>query len=287
MPKLISKPTIIAAEGSKPKVIEEFIGRVASGDEPVSIARMKSPAGWEEPGQTPEFDEYTVVLSGVLRVTSRTGAVDVRAGQAVITRKGEWVRYSTPGGAEYIAVCVPAFSPATAHRDAGESRIVTRVETAQPADFGALAALNAAAYEGFARFLEPGAWERLRTDVTSVEPRARTTEFLVIRDGGRIIGSVGYGRAGGGDPALFESHMANLSLLAVDPRYRGLGIGRELTEAGIERARRDGAFALALLASEQMRIAQHLARSLGFSQDKELPPRHGLKYARFVLPLKT
>ena len=117
MPKLISKPTIIAAEGSQPKVIEEFIGRVASGDEPVSIARMKSPAGWEEPGQTPEFDEYTVVLSGTLRVTSRAGVLDVRAGQAVITRKGEWVRYSTPGGAEYIAVCLPAFSPATVHRD--------------------------------------------------------------------------------------------------------------------------------------------------------------------------
>ncbi|HEX6160128.1 MAG TPA: cupin domain-containing protein, partial [Thermoanaerobaculia bacterium] len=102
-----------------PKIIEEFVGRVASQTESVSVARMKSPSGWVEPGQTPEFDEYTVVLRGTLRVTSRGGAIDVHAGQAVITHAGEWVQYSTPGpdGAEYIAVCAPAFSMSTVHRD--------------------------------------------------------------------------------------------------------------------------------------------------------------------------
>ena len=117
MPTLIEKPTVIEAAGNLPKRIEEFIGRVNSGTEAVSIARMKSPAGWVEPGQTPEFDEYTVVLAGVLRVESREGVIEVRAGQAVIARRGEWVRYSTPEGAEYLAVCLPAFSPGMVHRD--------------------------------------------------------------------------------------------------------------------------------------------------------------------------
>ena len=119
MPKLISAPSIVRAAGNKPKIIEEFIGRVNSRDEAISIARMQSPGGWIEPGQTPEFDEYTVVLRGTLRVTTREGSMDVRAGQAVVTPKGEWVRYSTPSadGAEYIAVCLPAFSPSTVHRD--------------------------------------------------------------------------------------------------------------------------------------------------------------------------
>jgi mannose-6-phosphate isomerase-like protein (cupin superfamily) len=123
MPVHLSKPTIIEAAGNKPKRIEEFIGRVNSQTDALSIARMTSPPGWVEPGQTPEFDEYTVVLRGMLRVTSRDGStdvsIDVRAGEAVITRAGEWVQYSTPeaDGAEYIAVCLPAFSPATVHRD--------------------------------------------------------------------------------------------------------------------------------------------------------------------------
>jgi quercetin dioxygenase-like cupin family protein len=117
MPKLIAAPTVIAAAGNKPKQIEEFIGRVNSGDERVSIARMKSPAGWVEPGQRPEFQEISVVLSGVLRVEHEGGAFDVAAGQAVVCRPGEWVRYSTPQGAEYIAICLPAFSPDTVHRD--------------------------------------------------------------------------------------------------------------------------------------------------------------------------
>lgn len=116
-PTLIEKPTVIEAAGNLPKRIEEFIGRVNSGTEAVSIARMKSPPGWVEPGQTPEFDEYTVVLAGVLRVESREGVTDVSAGQTVIARRGEWVRYSTPEGAEYIAVCLPAFSPEAVHRD--------------------------------------------------------------------------------------------------------------------------------------------------------------------------
>ena len=119
MPKFISKPTQIKATGNKPKIIKEFIGRVNSQTAEVSIAHMKSPKGWVEPGQTPEFDEYTVVLKGTLRVTSKSGKIDVKAGQAVITPQGEWVKYSSPlkGGAEYIAVCLPAFSPQTVHRD--------------------------------------------------------------------------------------------------------------------------------------------------------------------------
>lgn len=119
MPTLISRPSIISAAGNKPKKIEEFIGRVNSKTEAVSIARMKSPPGWEEPGQKAQFDEYTVVLRGTLRVESEGESVEVNAGQAVIAHRSERVRYSTPGpeGAEYIAVCVPAFSPDTVHRD--------------------------------------------------------------------------------------------------------------------------------------------------------------------------
>lgn len=120
MPRHILKPTRIEAAGTPPKTIEEFVGRVNSATESVSVARMVSPQGWSEPGQTPEFDEYTVVLKGSLRVEHRGGTLDVRAGEAVITSGGEWVRYSSPeaGGAEYIAVCLPAFSPATVHRNA-------------------------------------------------------------------------------------------------------------------------------------------------------------------------
>jgi mannose-6-phosphate isomerase-like protein (cupin superfamily) len=115
----IDQPQIIEAAGNKPKRIEEYIGRVASGTTDVSVARMKSPSGWVEPGQTPEFDEYTVVLKGMLRVSTRSGDTDVQAGQAIIAKKGEWVRYSTPGpdGAEYIAVCLPAFGMDIVHRD--------------------------------------------------------------------------------------------------------------------------------------------------------------------------
>jgi mannose-6-phosphate isomerase-like protein (cupin superfamily) len=120
MPTFIQQPSIVQAAGNKPKIIEEFMGRVNSKTEGVSVARMKSPTGWVEPGQTPEFDEYTIVLRGTLRVTSREGWTDVHAGQGVIAHAGEWVQYSTPGaeGAEYIAVCLPAFSIDTVHRDA-------------------------------------------------------------------------------------------------------------------------------------------------------------------------
>jgi ethanolamine utilization protein EutQ (cupin superfamily) len=120
MPRLIEAPTRVEAAGNKPKLIDEYIGRVNSGDQALSIAHMRSPGGWQEPGQTPVFDEYTVVLRGLLRVEHAGGAMDVRAGQAVILRRGEWVRYSTPesDGAEYIAICLPAFSMETVHRDA-------------------------------------------------------------------------------------------------------------------------------------------------------------------------
>ena len=119
MPTLIAQPTRIEPAGNKPKQIDEYIGRVNSQTPQTSVARMHSPSGWLEPGQTPEFDEFTIVLKGILRVEYLHGIIDVAAGQAVIAHKGEWVRYSTPGaeGAEYIAVCVPAFSPQTVHRD--------------------------------------------------------------------------------------------------------------------------------------------------------------------------
>jgi len=119
MPTLIETPTVIQAAGNKPKRIEEYVGRVNSKEARLSVARMTSPAGWVEPGQRPQFDEFTVVLSGWLRVKTETGeTLDVRAGQAIHTRPGEWVQYSTPQGAEYVAVCLPAFSPQTVNRDA-------------------------------------------------------------------------------------------------------------------------------------------------------------------------
>ena len=119
MPTLITQPTRIEAAGNKPKLIDEYIGRVNSKTSAASIAHMRSPGGWLEPGQTPEFDEFTIVLKGMLRVEHKGGALDVHAGQAVVAHAGEWVRYSTPqeGGAEYIAVCLPAFSMETVHRD--------------------------------------------------------------------------------------------------------------------------------------------------------------------------
>ena len=117
MPQLITNPTRIEPAGNKPKLIDEYIGRVNTQTEGVSIARMTSPSGWMEPGQRPEFDEFTVVLKGTLRVEYEGGEFDVAAGQAIIAHRGEWVRYSTPEGAEYIAICLPAFSPDTVNRD--------------------------------------------------------------------------------------------------------------------------------------------------------------------------
>jgi mannose-6-phosphate isomerase-like protein (cupin superfamily) len=120
MPQLIASPTRIQAAGNKPKLIDEYVGRVNNGEQRTSIAHMRSPGGWREPGQRPEFDEYTIVLRGAVRVEYEGGELEVQAGQAVLTKAGEWVRYSTPGdeGAEYIAVCLPAFSMDTVHRDA-------------------------------------------------------------------------------------------------------------------------------------------------------------------------
>jgi len=118
MPTLIEQPIVIEGVGNKPKRIEEYVGRVASAHGQISVARMQAPAGWLEPGQAPEFEEITVVLKGLVRVEHDGGVLEVKAGQAVVTAPEEWVRYSTPEGAEYIAVCLPAFSPETAHRDA-------------------------------------------------------------------------------------------------------------------------------------------------------------------------
>lgn len=119
MPRLLAEPAVIEAAGNKPKRIEEYAGRVNSGHQAASVARMVSPEGWVEPGQRPEFEEITLVLSGMLRVEHEGGALQVRAGQAVVASPGEWVRYGSPepGGAEYVAVCLPAFSPDTVHRD--------------------------------------------------------------------------------------------------------------------------------------------------------------------------
>ena len=119
MAKLLESPSVIKAAGNKPKIIEEFIGMVNSSNTDISIAKMKSPAGWEEPGQTPEFTEYTLVLKGMLKVETKEKVFEVLAGQTIITYPGEWVRYSTPNpeGAEYVAICMPAFSPGTVHRD--------------------------------------------------------------------------------------------------------------------------------------------------------------------------
>jgi len=121
MPTLVPEPARVAAAGTKPKIIDEHVGRVRTNTPGVSIAHMRSPSGWVEPGQRPEFDEYTLVLRGVLRVEHEGGRLEVRAGQTVIAHRGEWVRYSTPGeeGAEYVAVCLPAFSMDTVHRDGG------------------------------------------------------------------------------------------------------------------------------------------------------------------------
>jgi ethanolamine utilization protein EutQ len=120
MPTLITTPTRVEAAGNKPKLIDEYVGRVNSGTAHASVAHMRSPESWEEPGQTPEFDEFTIVLKGMLRVEHAKGSIDVRAGQAIIAHRGEWIRYGTPEpeGAEYIAVCLPAFSIDTVHRDA-------------------------------------------------------------------------------------------------------------------------------------------------------------------------
>lgn len=119
MPELIASATRVEAAGNKPKLIDEFVGRVNTKDEALSIAHMRSPGGWAEPGQTPQFIEYTVVIRGTLHVEHKGGTIEVAAGQAIVTHPGEWVRYSTPGeeGAEYVAVCLPAFSPDTVHRD--------------------------------------------------------------------------------------------------------------------------------------------------------------------------
>ncbi|MBW3573285.1 MAG: cupin domain-containing protein [Actinobacteria bacterium] len=120
-PRLIPEPTRVAAAGTKPKIIDEYVGRLTTGEQRLSVAHMRSPGGWEEPGQTPAFDEFTVVLRGRLVVTSEAGELAVSAGQAVVVPAGEWVRYATPDdeGADYVAVCLPAFSPDTVHRDEG------------------------------------------------------------------------------------------------------------------------------------------------------------------------
>jgi ethanolamine utilization protein EutQ (cupin superfamily) len=117
MPKLIQAATRVQGAGNMPKLIDEYVGRLNTGHEAISVAHMRSPAGWQEPGQTPEFDEYTIVLQGVLHVVHKGGTMEVKAGQAIVAHAGEWIQYSTQADTEYIAICMPAFSPQTAHRD--------------------------------------------------------------------------------------------------------------------------------------------------------------------------
>jgi ribosomal protein S18 acetylase RimI-like enzyme len=159
------------------------------------------------------------------------------------------------------------------------------IEPAGTGDFDAIAALNVTAYEEFAPRLGPEAWDAMRRKLTSVAERARTAEFLIVREAGGIVGSVAYGPAGTGEPAVFAPTMAAVLLLAVHPRHRGRGLAKSLTTACVARARRDGAASIGLFTSELMRPAQHVYRSLGFRLDAELPPRYGVRYFRFELPL--
>ncbi|HKV99882.1 MAG TPA: GNAT family N-acetyltransferase [Vicinamibacterales bacterium] len=159
------------------------------------------------------------------------------------------------------------------------------IETATREDFEAIAALNVAAYAEFVSGIEPGSWDTMQKNLRNIAERARASEFLVYRAGGEIVGSVAYCPAGRGDPAMFAPQMAAILLLAVHPAHRGRGIARALTRACIDRARRDRAQAIALFTSDMMQSAQHLYRTLGFREEFELPPRYGVRYVRFVLPL--
>jgi ribosomal protein S18 acetylase RimI-like enzyme len=159
------------------------------------------------------------------------------------------------------------------------------IEPACREDCEAIAALNVAAYEEFAPQLQPGAWEAMRRTLCNVAERAGTAEFLIVREAGEIIGSVAYCPAGKSDPSIFESTMASVLLLAVHPQHRGRGLAKALTAACIARARRDNAGSVGLFTGEIMHPARHVYRSLGFRLEAELPPRHGVRYFRYVLPV--
>lgn len=159
------------------------------------------------------------------------------------------------------------------------------IEPAKSEDFEAIAALNVAAYEEFAPHLQPAAWEAMRRNLCNVAERAKTAEFLVIREAAEIIGSVAYCPPGKSDPDVFEPTMASVLLLAVHPQHRGRGFAKAFIAACIEKARRDNSRSVGLFTSERMHSAQHVYRSLGFRLDAELPPRHGMRYFRYVLPL--
>jgi len=159
------------------------------------------------------------------------------------------------------------------------------IEAATTSDFAAIAALNVAAYEQFAPHLKEGAWIVMQQNLSNISERARSAEFFVCREAGTVVGSVAYCPAGRGDPSVFQPDMASVLLLAVHPEHCGKGLARKLTEACIARARQDGAAAIGLFTSELMVPAQHLYRDLGFQLESELPPRHGVRYFRFILPL--
>jgi ribosomal protein S18 acetylase RimI-like enzyme len=167
----------------------------------------------------------------------------------------------------------------------GLSPFIQVIESALPGDFAAIAALNTAAYEEFSSSLATGAWEVMKKNLRNIAGRAERAEFLIVRDGGDIVGSVAYGPPGKGDPEIFAPNMAAILLLSVHPAHRGKGIARALTEACIARARRDKAVSVGLFTSELMQAAQHVYQSLGFVMESELPPRYGIRYFRYVLPL--
>ncbi|MGC2047281.1 MAG: GNAT family N-acetyltransferase [Gallionella sp.] len=159
------------------------------------------------------------------------------------------------------------------------------IEAARKEDFSSIAKLNVKAYEEFATRLLPGSWDAMQKNLQNIEERTSVSEFLVVRIGGEIVGSVAYGPPGSGDPSIFEPDMASILLLAVHPQHRGKGIAKELTAACIARARNDKAASIGLFTSELMQSAQYIYRSLGFQQEAELPMRHGVRYFRFVLSL--
>ena len=167
------------------------------------------------------------------------------------------------------------------------SKAPNLIEPATPADYPALAALAVAAYEEFAPHLPPGSWELMRPNLCNIAERAKTTEFLVVRDDGRIVASVGYCRPGDADPSIFPPHMAAIMLLAVHPSARRRGLAKRLVDACIERARRDRAPAIGLFTSEMMTSARRLYQSLGFQEDGDLPSRYGVRRIRLVLPLES
>jgi L-amino acid N-acyltransferase YncA/mannose-6-phosphate isomerase-like protein (cupin superfamily) len=270
MATLIEKPTTIRAAGQPPKVIEELIGRVNCNTGAVSIARMKSPLGWSEPGQTPEFDEYTVVLRGSLRVTLENEEFDVRAGQAIIVEAGEWVQYSTPSpdGAEYIAVCLPAFSPAMVHRDDDETSL-PQVQKPAGLTFETMSErhgrevidiFNHYITQSFAAYPDqpmPYEFFGRYQQMTQGYPA-----FVAVADSGRVIG---FGLLRPIHPAGTLRRTAEVSYF-ISPEYTRQGIGRALLDQLIEKAIPLGIDSLVASISSKNESSMAFHRKNGFRE---------------------